>query len=553
MYRKTEIALAYVHYVLAEYPNILVFWIHASTKERFEHAYNEIAKGCRIPGCNNPKTDKLALVKAWLERKSERRWLMVFDNVDDSEIFFGCSNADGRDVDSSSVAAVGRKLADSIPRCSHGVVLITTRNKQAALQLASGRGILHVGPLDHTESHELITKRLHNDSVDPEQTYILADHLGNIPLALAQAASFIHQNSLTVRKYIQLLERSDHDLVDLLSQPFDDGSRDSSVPNAVAATWMISFKQIQQHYSFASQLLSLMSFFNWQDIPQVFLVSYQEHGAGIDASEAQEKLYVPQGAVELEKALGVIKAFSFISESEVEDSFNMHRLTQLVMRKWLIVQSKTGRWQSLALELLSKRFPTGKYEHWTVCTRYLPHVLSVLTHAGNDTEQDTVARAALQHKVALFMLYQGKWDDAEKFQLPATEIRSRALGPEHPSTLTSMANLASTYRNQGRWKEAEELEVQVMETRKRVLGEEHPDTLTSMNNLAFTWKTQGRDAEALELMEKCVQLRTRILGVDHPDALSSSTMRSLWRTERLEIDASAADIPRNNYMASQIA
>ena len=38
------------------------------------------------------------------------------------------------------------------------------------------------------------------------------------------------------------------------------------------------------------------------------------------------------------------------------------------------------------------------------------------------------------------------------------------IGEEHP-TLTSMANLTSTYRNQGRWKEVEELEVQVMETR----------------------------------------------------------------------------------------
>ena len=47
------------------------------------------------------------------------------------------------------------------------------------------------------------------------------------------------------------------------------------------------------------------------------------------------------------------------------------------------------------------------------------------------------------------------------------ETRKRVLGQEHPDTLTSMANLASTYRSQGRWKEAEELEVQVMEARKR--------------------------------------------------------------------------------------
>ena len=65
------------------------------------------------------------------------------------------------------------------------------------------------------------------------------------------------------------------------------------------------------------------------------------------------------------------------------------------------------------------------------------------------------------------------------------------LGPEHPSTLISMANLASTYWNQGRREEAEELNVQVIETRKKVLGLEHPFMLTSIANLAHTWKSQS--------------------------------------------------------------
>ncbi|KAH7271056.1 hypothetical protein B0J15DRAFT_389638, partial [Fusarium solani] len=51
------------------------------------------------------------------------------------------------------------------------------------------------------------------------------------------------------------------------------------------------------------------------------------------------------------------------------------------------------------------------------------------------------------------------------------ETTKRVLGEEHPDTLTSIANLASIFRNQGRWKEAEELEVGVIETTKRVLGE----------------------------------------------------------------------------------
>ena len=49
----------------------------------------------------------------------------------------------------------------------------------------------------------------------------------------------------------------------------------------------------------------------------------------------------------------------------------------------------------------------------------------------------------------------------------------RVLGEEHPHLLTSMANLASTYRNQGCWKEAEELQVLVMEMMEWMLGKEH--------------------------------------------------------------------------------
>jgi putative hemolysin len=79
------------------------------------------------------------------------------------------------------------------------------------------------------------------------------------------------------------------------------------------------------------------------------------------------------------------------------------------------------------------------------------------------------------------------------------ETSKTVLGAEHPDTLTSMANLASTYHNQGRWNEAEKLEVQVMETRKTVLGAEHPDTLTSMANLASTYQHQGRWNEAEKL------------------------------------------------------
>src|SRR5204862_537642 len=82
---------------------------------------------------------------------------------------------------------------------------------------------------------------------------------------------------------------------------------------------------------------------------------------------------------------------------------------------------------------------------------------------------------------------------------------------DNPSTLTSIANLASAYRNEGRGEEAEDLFAQVMETSKRVLGIEHPSTLTSIANLASTFLSQGRWKEAEDLFVKVMETRKRVL------------------------------------------
>ena len=43
-----------------------------------------------------------------------------------------------------------------------------------------------------------------------------------------------------------------------------------------------------------------------------------------------------------------------------------------------------------------------------------------------------------------------------------------------------------------------------METSKTKLGADHPDTLTSMANLAFTWKSTGQHGKAIDMLRTCV-------------------------------------------------
>jgi hypothetical protein len=91
----------------------------------------------------------------------------------------------------------------------------------------------------------------------------------------------------------------------------------------------------------------------------------------------------------------------------------------------------------------------------------------------------------------------------------------------HFIAVSLSAELGQLFFSKGKLKEAEELEVQVMETRKRVLGQEHPSTLTSMANLALTWRSRGYNVRAFLMMRNCFELRKKCLGVDHPDTNSS--------------------------------
>ena len=86
---------------------------------------------------------------------------------------------------------------------------------------------------------------------------------------------------------------------------------------------------------------------------------------------------------------------------------------------------------------------------------------------SNLVDKDWYSRIDLIWKYGSCLYEDGRWNEAEVVFTEAPEIYDRDPGAEHPSTLISMANLASTIWNQGRWKEAEDLEVQVMETRGR--------------------------------------------------------------------------------------
>ncbi len=134
---------------------------------------------------------------------------------------------------------------------------------------------------------------------------------------------------------------------------------------------------------------------------------------------------------------------------------------------------------------------------------------------------DPLTVAEMQNTLGESLLGLGEPSQAIILIEKARATRVAKLGPDHPDTFTSMANLASGYQAAGQLGRALPLFEETLRLRKAKLGPDHADTLRSMNNLALSYQAAGQLARALPLMEETLKLLKAKLGPDHPDTLGS--------------------------------
>jgi hypothetical protein len=556
-----------------------VFWVHASNATRIEQGYREIADQVKLAGRKDPQADVFELVRKWLRNDKNGKWLLVLDNADDAAALSLPASNGQKTQASGGDGAPTRYFSSYLPQSRNGSVLVTSRTRSVALQLVEESDIIPIEPMDDASAQALLQKKL-GEKVNKDSTAELAGALEFMPLALVQAAAYIRQRAprCSVQQYLEAF-KSDRKRTSLLN--YDGGRlrRDGEAKNSILITWQISFDHILHARRSAADLLSLMSFFDRQGIPEALVRNQSGTGNGrggvkainadgenSDSDDSELEANINDG---FEEDILTLRNYSFIALTTDATTFGMHGLVQLATRKWLEGQGQLETWKQQYINNLCTEFPTGEHENWAQCQALFPHAKSSLLQPpkaveslrqwalllykaawyawqkGNLSDAEKLSMRSMmvrtkllgkEHEdtlnsmamVGLATNLAGRWKEAEGLEVQVMETRKRVLGEEHPSTLTSMANLASTYRNQGRWKEAEELEVQVMETRKRVLGEEHPDTLISMANLAFTLKSQSRNDEAISLMGNCFQLQKQVLGPQHPDTASSLAALNAW-------------------------
>jgi tetratricopeptide (TPR) repeat protein len=586
---KSQLALEVAHRTRKKDKNCSIFWIDASDIDSLDRSYESIAQKLDIPGWDNEKADFRQLVKHHLGRKGAGRWLLIFDNADDINLW------------SSGLSKVrAANLVDYLPQSKVGSIIFTTTNSDIAKRLPL-QNIIELGGMTPDTAQRMLVNYLNTPVSKSEQqeAKLLLQELSCLPLAIVQAAAYINNRNITLQRYrSQLLEQKEK-AVERSSVVLEGKLQEHDAKGPVATTLLIAMDQIRCATPLAADYLLLIACVDRKDIP-------------LDLLKAAS-------AYEREDAIRILNSYALITRRPAESAIDIHQLPHRALRNWLQNQETLDQWTEQAIKWLLSVFPDHNHGNRSKWRRLLPHARYALSHRLSEQEgadwmslvwkcamallgdgryneaeelfvqvmetrkrvlgdehPDTLTSIAnlastywnqgrwkeaeeLQAKeleicsrvlgsehpntltsmnnLALTYWNQGRWKEAEELGVQVIETRKRVLRSEHPDTLTSIANLALTYKGQGRWKEAEELEVQVMETSLRVLGSEHPDTLTSMANLAHTWKSQSRNEEAILLMEKCFELRKRIIGTSHPDTESSLEALTSWRIEGLAIQA----------------
>ncbi|KAJ5455855.1 Tetratricopeptide-like helical [Penicillium daleae] len=378
-------------------------------------------------------------------------------------------------------------LKSFLPRSENGHVLFTSRNRKLAVKVASPN-VLSVPDVDENTAMKILQKLLIKEGLlfDNDITTALLEQLGFLPLAISQAAAYINENQITLSDYLSLLKEHETSAAELLSEEFEDDRRYDETPNRVLTTWLVSFQQIQQLDELSADCLSFMACINPRDIPQSILPP---------APSAKKRV----------DALGLLSAYSFISEHVGKGSFSLHRLVHLATRNWMRKNQVFDRWnQGL----------------WRI---YLPHAL-YLTNSP-EFRHNYSEYVDFPLRVGRSLQIEGRYDEAKTLFVENLSVREKALGAEHIDSLASVTYLGSVLEDQGKYKEAEAMYRRVLDGREKGLGPEHPDTLTSISHLGWALKEQVKYEEAEAMHRRALKGREKALGSEHPDTLDSVTYR----------------------------
>jgi hypothetical protein len=154
------------------------------------------------------------LVQDFLSKDSAGRWILVFDNADDIQMW---TDVAGSETQHS------KRLIDYIPWSKNGQVIFTSRDRKAGVKLAQ-QNVIEVLKMSEDSAMRMLRNCLIDkplvDARSADAKAVLA-WLTHLPLAIVQASAYINENSIALAEYLTLLDCQEQEVIDLLTEQFE--------------------------------------------------------------------------------------------------------------------------------------------------------------------------------------------------------------------------------------------------------------------------------------------------------------------------------------------
>lgn len=109
----------------------------------------------------------------------------------------------------------------------------------------------------------------------------------------------------------------------------------------------------------------------------------------------------------------------------------------------------------------------------------------------------------------------GLYDEARHLYLRSLPVLEKALGPENPTTIATLANLCVASGSMARYLDAKPLCTRALAVREKVFGPNHPDVARSLSDLGLLYAKEGDLARAESMLRRAFQIDSAY--ADSPD------------------------------------